>query len=89
MGNCPQLAEDLIIFLPASMLPSTLDGWSMPWVSWRDVPMEMPKLNRRHYIPGKLPSLLKKRIPAYLMQKKPVGVSKNIPLLTEGIIRRM
>jgi hypothetical protein len=40
------------------------------------------------FIPGKLPSLLTEGIPGYLMGKNAVGVSKNIPLTTEGIIRR-
>ncbi len=31
------------------MLRSALDGWSMSCLSWRDEPMELPKLNRHHY----------------------------------------
>jgi hypothetical protein len=41
------------------------------------------------YMPGKIPLLLTEGIRAYLMQKKAVGGSKNIPLTAEGIIRRM
>jgi hypothetical protein len=37
----------------------------------------------------KLSALLTEGIPAYLMQINAVGVSKNIHLTSEGIIRRM
>jgi hypothetical protein len=40
-------------------------------------------------VSGKLPSLLTDGITAYFMPKKAVGVTKNIPLTTEGILRRM
>jgi hypothetical protein len=91
----------MIIFLPAPMLPSALDGWSMSCLSWRDEPMELPKMNRHHYTDtkGEGKSQPIRRMPQYYRFHAPDAVfsppegnfppyrnfSDRFPILTAGI----
>ncbi len=66
-----------------------------PQFKWLDNTFKFAKLLVKYRVgkmgkrPAKIPSLLTDGISAYLMQKNAVGGSTNIPLTTEGIIRRI